>query len=37
MENVLLYLTYSGFVVAAFGAFGLLCWLIVKVVKAITG
>lgn len=36
MENILLYLTYSGFTVAAFGAFGVLCWLIVKVIQAIT-
>lgn len=36
MENILLYLTYSGFTVTAIGAFGLLCWVIVKVVKAVT-
>lgn len=36
MENLLLYLTYSGFTVAAVGAFGLLCWVVVKVVRAVT-
>lgn len=36
MENLLLFLTYAIFTVAAFGAFGVLCWVVVRVVKAIT-
>lgn len=37
MDNLLLYLTYSGIAMVALAGFGLACWAIVKVVKAVTG
>lgn len=36
MENLLLYLTYAGVAVIALAGFGLLCWVSVKVVAAVT-
>lgn len=37
MENFFLYLTYAGQTAVAFAALALLAWMVVKVVKAITG
>lgn len=36
MESLLMFLLTVGLAVAAFAALGLLCWVLVKVVKSVT-